>query len=206
VAWTTSPGHRVVGNGVVLDLGAADHRHRAAPQLRVPRGCRRRDNPAPMADDASPQPDTPRQVPGCGLAAFALLLFTIFVIGLTGVSISTLSILTAGEQLSPQKLSYGGVVSPQMLAPLRDAGLIGPDEVPDAYHAENVTGSEACAISGGRLLRLGGAAGNQEMPIASITAVESTDDAVEVRGATTIICQFGPDEGAERFANMLRNR
>ncbi len=147
----------------------------------------------------------PRQIPGCGLAAFVGVLFMIFAIGVSGVVFSTCSILRSGEALSPRRLSYGGMVDPGMLSPLREAGLIGPDEVPDAYHAENDAGTAACAISGGEVMHLG-PEGAVEMPISSITAVTGSDTEVVIQGDTSIVCHFGADEGGARFRRMLENR
>lgn len=152
----------------------------------------------------------PRQLPGCGLAAFAMLLICIFTVGISGVLFSTYSILQSGNELTPRNLSYGGVVDPVMLVPLRDAGLIGPDEIPDAFHAENVPGTEACAISDGKVMRIG-AAGAQSMPIASISSVTGSDTEVVIHGdassgGPSLVCHFGPDEGGDRFRRMLENR
>ncbi|MDP2311772.1 MAG: hypothetical protein Q8P41_02630 [Pseudomonadota bacterium] len=147
----------------------------------------------------------PRQLPGCGLAAFAMLLVALFTLGFSGVLFSTYSILQSGNELTPRRLSYGGVVDPSMLRPLQDAGLIGPDEVPDAYHAENIDGTAACAISGGEVVRLS-PEGAQSMPVASITAVTGSDTEVVIQGDTSIVCPFGADEGGERFRRMLENR
>ncbi|MES2642592.1 MAG: hypothetical protein V4850_24120 [Myxococcota bacterium] len=152
----------------------------------------------------------PRQLPGCGLAVFAMLLVCIFTVGITGVLFSTFSILQSGNELTPRRLSYGGVVDPVMLVPLQEAGLIAVGEIPDAYHAENVPGTEACAISGGKVMRIG-VDGKKVMPLASITSVTGSDAEVvihgaEVSGDTSLVCHFGPDEGGERFKRMLENR
>lgn len=145
------------------------------------------------------------QLPGCGLAGFVLILFGIFVVGMSGVIFSTCNVLRSGDALSPRRLTYGGVVDPVMLAPLREAGLIGRDEVPDAFHAENEDGTEACAVSGGEVMHLG-PDGGKEMPISSITSVTGSDTEVVIHGDTTIVCRFGPDEGGGRFRRMLENR
>ena len=91
-----------------------------------------------------------QQSPGCGMAAFSLLLFGMFLVGITGITLSMSSILWSSRQLTPERLSYGGVVDSRVLKPMRDAGALGEDEIPDAYHAEDTSGKSACAISGWR--------------------------------------------------------
>lgn len=147
----------------------------------------------------------PKQLPGCGLAAFAMLLLSIFLVGVTGISVSTYSMLTAGKQLTPEKLAYGGVVDPRMLESMRASGILGADEIPDAYHAENPTGSEACAVSGGRVLRVG-STGPKQMKLSEITAVGGDELEVTIDGPTPFSCRFAPGEGGDRFKRMLENR
>jgi hypothetical protein len=149
----------------------------------------------------------PGRLPGCGIAAFVGVLFTIFSLGVTGIVFSWYSMLTSGGELAPQNLSYGGVIDARMLRPMRDAGLLGPQEIPDAFHAENVSGSAACAVSSGKVLRLSPEAGAQSIPLAAITRVEGTDLLVTVASAeATIACPFKPGEGADRLKVMLENR
>ena len=148
----------------------------------------------------------PGRVPGCGIAAFVGVLFCIFSLGVTGIVFSWYSMLTSGGELAPQNLSYGCVIDARMLKPMREAGLLGPKEIPDVYHAENVSGSEACAVSSGKVLRVS-QNGAQSMPLAEITSVEGTDLSVTIRGANdTIVCPFEVGEGADRFKVMLDNR
>lgn len=148
----------------------------------------------------------PGRLPGCGIAAFVGLLFLIFSLGITGIVFSWYSMLTSGGELAPQKVSYGGVIDARMLKPMRQAGLLGPDEIPDVFHAENAGGTEACAVSSGKILRLDAEDGPQSMPVASITTVTGTETEVVITGETTITCPFRPGEGAERFKRMLENR
>lgn len=149
----------------------------------------------------------PGRLPGCGMAAWVMLLGVFFLIGLTGVLVSTYSLFTAGTQLSPMRLSHGGVIDARMLKPMRAAGLLGPEEIPDAYHAENLAGTAACAISEGRLLRLSEESGPQVVRLTTITDVTGDETQVTVRsGDATITCPFNPGEGAESFKSMLENR
>jgi hypothetical protein len=148
----------------------------------------------------------PQRVPGCGLAAFVVLLFCLFSVGMTGILVSTYNMFSSGIELSPQKVSYGGVVDPAVLRPMRDAGLLAEGEVPDIFHAESVMGASACAVSQGKLLRLS-EHGPQSIPLAEITQVEGDETRVTVTSATdNITCLFAPGEGGDRFKRMLENR
>jgi hypothetical protein len=147
------------------------------------------------------------RLPGLGLAAYVGLLAMICLAGMIGLTVSTWSLVVGSQHLSPQRVSYGGVVDPAMLAPLREAGLIGPKELPDAFHAETVTGSEACAISGDRVVRLSDAEGAQTLLLADISEVSGGDSGVVIRSATaTISCVFRPGEGGGSFRAMLDHR
>lgn len=141
---------------------------------------------------------------GCGLAAYTLVLFGMFVAGVIGLSVASYSLIAAGEKASPLELSYGGLTNAYYLDALRRAGLLGPEEFPDVYHAEAVDGSVACAARGGELLRLG-PEGAFRMPLAGAT-VEAVEDGVWIRGEREVLCRFGPGEGADRFARMLQAR
>ncbi len=149
----------------------------------------------------------PGRLPGCGIAAFVGVLFVIFSAGVAGIIFSWYSMLTSGGELAPQNVSYGGVIDARMLAPMREAKLLGPTEIPDVFHAENVGGTEACAVSSEKVLRLSEDAGAQSIPLAAITEVTGTDTEVTIRSAeATITCPFEPGEGAPRFKRMLDNR
>lgn len=146
----------------------------------------------------------PSQAPGCGLAGFSMLLLGLFCIGITGVTVATYSVFVGANALSPTRLSYGGVVDPSMLEPMRAAGLLGETELPDAFHSENVDGTSACAISHGTLLRVGP---TDQMPLAEIRSVGGDALRVEAVGdGKTIVCTFGEGDGGDRFARMLESR
>lgn len=144
-----------------------------------------------------------KQLPGCGFALYAVILFVFFVLGVLGISMSTLTILDASKHTSPFNLTYGGNVEPVLLLPMTRAGLLVEGEVPDAFHAETITGDSACAIKGGDFLRIS-PEGPLRMPLSSITAVEETKEGVRVVGASTVFCAFMEGEGGDRFARMLR--
>ena len=104
---------------------------------------------------------------------------------------------------SPYALTYGGNVEPGLLGPLLASGLVGPDEVPDAFHAEDVLGRTACALKDDRFLRVG-PEGAFSLPLAAITATEVAGG-VQVTGEErSVLCRFEPEEGADRFARMLQ--
>ncbi len=149
-------------------------------------------------------PDHPhQQLPGCGLAAYVGLLLLIASAGMIMMSVSWYSIVAGGSALSPLRTSYGGVVDPRVLAPMREAGLLGKDELPDAFHAEAYDGSSACAISQEVLLRLSDE-GAQRLPLAELEGVSGNDSEVVAVGAgVTIRCPFRPGEGAGSFKVMI---
>lgn len=140
---------------------------------------------------------------GCGMAAYSFVLLGIFAVGVVGLSLATYTIFFAGEAASPMNLSYGGLTSPVFLEPLEAAGLITAGEAPDAYHAEALDGSVACALHEGDLLRLS-AEGAFRMPLATVTAVDEVPEGVRVVGEREVLCRFNAGEGADRFARMLR--
>lgn len=142
------------------------------------------------------------EMPGCGIAAYALVLFTIFLGGVTGVVTAYSSLIDASKTGSPTNMSYGGNISPPLLGPMRGVGLLAKDEVPDVFHTENILGTEACAISRGKLHRLD-QHGPRSVELTSITAVEETPTAVIAKGPTEIVCPFGEGEGGDRFARIL---
>ncbi len=152
-------------------------------------------------------PDHPQNVlPGCGLAAYVVLLLTIASAGAIGVAISSYSLVAGGSALSPMRTSYGGVVDSRVLQPMREAGLLLIDEIPDAFHAESYDGSAACAISGDKLLRLSSDAGAQSVLLLDLVRVEGGETEVVAETATvTIRCPFRTGEGAGSFKAMLKS-
>ncbi len=150
--------------------------------------------------------EVPKHLPGCGMAAFVGLLAAYFCFGFTTHSLSVYSVLQGAKALSARNLTYGGNVDPRTLAPLRDAGAVGQDQVPDAYHGETDDGTRACAIVGRTLVRLEDGVVSR-MPLDAVTGVEHTPETVVVRSRTaSLTCWFAEGEGAERLARMVSPR
>jgi hypothetical protein len=147
-------------------------------------------------------------LPGCGLAAFAMLLGCIFCVGISGLSVGYFGLLSGADELSPTRLSYGGLIDGRLLRPMRTAGLLKADEVPDAFHAETLDGTRACAISKGMLLRVQDGVATQ-LPLSEIARIERQGEtvvAVGTDGGLTVPCPFSQDEGGDRFARMIAPR
>lgn len=162
-----------------------------------------------MADEGSLRHELEaqrRQIPGCGFGLYALILLVFFLVGATGITMSTLTILDASRNASPFNLTYGGNVEPALLLPMRAAGLLADGEVPDAFHPETVMGDRACAIHQDTLMRVDGGQGVR-LPLAEVDSVELIAEGVRAAGAgTTIECHFNEGEGADRFAKMIEPR
>lgn len=161
------------------------------------------DIPEPSPADAPPS----ERLPGCGLAAYVGILLTIGSAGVIGLSFSWYSVVAGGDELSPTRTSYGGVVDPAVLAPLRAAGLLGQTEIPDVFHAERLDGEAACAIVGDRLMRVSAEHGAQQLKFSEITELSGSEaEVIAVGTTTTIACLFGPGEGGGSFKVMLERR
>lgn len=144
-------------------------------------------------------------LPGCGIAAYVGVLGGIFLLGATGLFFWTWTILQAGDGADPLNVTYGGTTQPFLMEPMRAAGLLGPEEVPDVFHPESYDGTTACAISGGALLRLS-PSGIETLPLAAITSVEGDESRVVAHGTPTVTCYFQPGEGGDRFLRILQAR
>ena len=165
------------------------------------------DGPASLGPGTEVTARRPAQnLPGCGLALFVMLLAGFFCVGATSHGVSIFAVLSSADALRSSKLVYGGNVDPRTLMPMRDAGGIRQDETPDAFHAETADGTRACAISGGRVVRVDDGAVTA-IPLAEITGVVPEQGAVAVYGATaSVVCTFEEGEGGDRFARMLQAR
>jgi hypothetical protein len=159
---------------------------------------------APVFQDDTTARRPVRGLPGCGLALFTMLLGVFFCMGVSGHGVTLWAVFSSADALRSSKLVYGGNVDPRTLAPMRDAGGLRQEEVPDAFHAETLDGTKACAISEGRVIRVEGGE-ITKLPLAEVQRVAQEEGAVAVYGkGASIVCAFGPDEGAERFARMVQ--
>ena len=146
---------------------------------------------------------------GCGLAAYALVLLGVCVIGVLGIVFSTLNILhTAPDSVS--ELVHGSEVQVWRLQPMRIAGALELTEVPLAWHDESPMrdGTTVCALRTVGVTRVedGEAVLIAYDAIKDIEAIESAPTSVEIRitGAeSTFGCHFGPREGADGFIRQL---
>lgn len=144
-------------------------------------------------------------MPGCGLAAYVVLLFLVFCVGVTGLTLWTMSIMKAGDNVGFSQLTYGGNVSPEVLAPLRVAGLLKEDEVPDVYHMETIDAGVVCAVANGDFIRLSPTE-KLRFPLSEIREIQGDEEEVIVVGPQTVRCFFYPDTGGDRFRRILGAR
>ena len=141
-------------------------------------------------------------LPGCGLAAYTLILLIGFSFGVTGLVLWTWSVLSAAQNTGFSQLTYGGAADPTLMLPLQQSGLLLPNEVPDVFHAETPDGATVCAIASGEMIRLSPTE-HLRFPLSAIQRVEGDDQNVVIVGPQTITCAFYPGTGEDRFRRML---
>jgi hypothetical protein len=151
---------------------------------------------------ADPEPIPYERLPGCGFGVYVLVLAVLCVAGIAGMFFSLWVLHVGGAELAPNRVSYGGVVDPANLQPMREAGLLAADEIPDIFHAEAMGGTPACAVSNGKLLRVDGGQGSM-LPLSALGAVTASEHSFTAAGPPAITCTFLPGEGGDRFARML---
>jgi hypothetical protein len=95
------------------------------------------------------------EMPGCGLGAYVVLLAVICVLGMSGLAISSYSLLKY-SQAPASPLVPGSQVPVNRLAPLRKAGVLGVTDVPPAWHDESLgrDGTTVCVLMPEDLVRL----------------------------------------------------
>lgn len=151
---------------------------------------------------ADPEPIPYERMPGCGFGVYVLVLAVLCVAGIAGMFFSLWVLHAGGAELAPNRVSYGGVVDPAILRPMREAGVLAADEIPDIFHAEGLGGTPACAVSGGKLLRVEGGRGTS-LSLHALGAITATEHSFTATGPPAITCTFLPGEGGDRFARML---
>ncbi len=163
-----------------------------------------------MADRGFEPPKENDTLPGCGLAAYTVLLGVVGVVGLVGMLASMYAMAVSNAPKAPAPLVGGHETPVWALAPMRKAGLVAFDEVPLAFHDESDWGdaSVACALMEDRLVRIEDEQG-VTLAYGDIQAVEAEGDEatgvkVHARAADqTVTCSFRPNEGGENMTRQL---
>lgn len=151
-------------------------------------------------------------VPGCGLASYGILLIMFFLVGLTGMLLSSVTLIQASSTTGPSRLLAGENVTVWRLQPMRDAYVLELTEVPVVWHDESSggDGTEACAMTADALVRVDGGQGF-ELPYSEIARVKTVQEGDFVIIETyksddsAIVCLFRQEEGGEKMARMLRS-
>ncbi|HCH61559.1 MAG: hypothetical protein CL927_11365 [Deltaproteobacteria bacterium] len=168
-----------------------------------------RRNDSPQASD-----EQVRGLPGCGLAAYTMLLAFLCLLGMAGMAGGFIGVLFQDTNKGPLPLQPGTQTAVWALAPMRSVNILAVDEIPLAYHAEESDASVACAMLDDRLIRVDGEQGIT-LPYAQIddittTGSESTGVTVTARGTTNsgpgeVTCTFQANEGGDKFDRQLRS-
>jgi len=146
---------------------------------------------------------------GCGLAAYAMVLLGVCLVGVAGIILSSMALLTADPEGTSQ-LVHGSEISVWRLQPMRDAGVLDLTEVPKAWHDESPMrdGTEICALRAEGLVQVSQGTATQ-LSFARITpptVTENQDGGVHVvatDGSASVTCRFGPKEGGISFFKQL---
>jgi hypothetical protein len=147
---------------------------------------------------------------GAGMAIYAGMLIVLFFVAVGALSMASYVLLKQSSG-SWSELEPGTAVPVWRLAPLRDAGLLGPDEVPLAWHDESMRldGSIACALLPDALVRVDeGRAQRVAYSAVRAVDVQGTEESgvvVDARSeGETLRCSFRPQDGGERFARQVK--
>jgi hypothetical protein len=159
-----------------------------------------------------------REQPGCGIAAYGLLLLGICLVGMTVGGLGTIGFifgLVEGGARGPSELKAGVETPVYQLKPLRGTRLVGLTEVPAGFHdeSEDLDGSTGCAMMADRLIRVEAGAG-LVLPYAQIDALDVVGDErsgmqIKASGrgpdqaAVAFTCHFRAGEGGSRMAAQL---
>ncbi len=151
-------------------------------------------------------------LPGCGLAAYTLLLAGLGLVGLVGMLASMYAVAMSNAPKAPAPLVGGHETPVWALSPMRKARIVAVDEVPLAFHDQSDWGdaSVACALMDDRLVKVDNEVGTM-LTYAEISVVEHEGD--ELTGHTihavgpdqTITCTFRAQEGGGKMLRQLQS-
>lgn len=161
----------------------------------------------PAPQDAQPRSFT-RLLGELSLALYALLLVSIVGASLLCTGASLWGIVQAQ---SPAGTLLGGTdLDPQTVALLRARQVLGPDQTPLLYHDDSpdLDGSAGCLVAGQELVRWEANAevGRVAIPGARVEGLAQGEGLTVqvVQGERAVRCPFGPEEGGERFVDLLQ--
>jgi hypothetical protein len=148
---------------------------------------------------------------GCGLAAYALILLGLCLVGVLGIVLSTMNLINQQpDEIS--RLVHGSEVPVWRLQPMREAGALELTEVPLAWHDESPyrDGTTVCALRPGTLVRVESGTATS-LRFENIVELEVTRDDTTGRATITAVgpthnvaCHFMPKEGGDKFFQQLR--
>ena len=163
-----------------------------------------------------PPPDTEAHpldnVPGCGVAAYGILLIIFFLVGVTGMVLSSAALMQSRGASGPSRLLAGGNVAVWRLQPMRDAQILDLTEVPAVWHDESASGdgTEACALTEDALVRVEDEQGFEVYyaDIARVDLIEEGDFVIVetiTKEQSALRCFFRKDESGDKMARMIRS-
>jgi hypothetical protein len=146
---------------------------------------------------------------GCGMGLYAIALIGVCIIGIAGIVGATIGLLNS-EPEEARGLVHGSEVAVWRLQAMRKAGLLSLTEIPAAWHDESprFDGTTACVLTTKHLSRLEDGL-TTTIPWALVRATEVARTKEDTMTITVIgenhslACNFGPNEGAERFLRMV---
>jgi hypothetical protein len=149
------------------------------------------------------------------MAAYSIMLVGFGLLGITGMVMTTMTMLQAGGEVGPSRLMPGTQVAVWQMESMRAAKVVGLTEVPLAWHDESflLDGSTACALMDDRLIRVEDSVGTT-LNYADIDTVDVDDQdgrghRVTSRGRdptgaeVEIVCHFRVSEGGPKMGRML---
>ena len=147
--------------------------------------------------------------PGCGLASYSCLLLLFFLVGVGGLTVSSLALVQGQLVDKSYYVKPGHQVQPRRLKAMWNAKVITIEDVPILYHDESNDGSTACALMQDSIVRV------DEDKAWKIPYDKLIDGVSERDGRKTIIraitndeeqlpCYFDQSEGEAIFLTELR--